>query len=113
MGHGLKNGIIEFDGAWNEQGGVSGLSRHYGRGLRIRDGRRGRADEGFIFNVVWGLGDPLGREGGVKLRQRESLIQMPRDQAQALRSPCGRQSFPRGRLSTRGEFVLGGIGMEE
>lgn len=52
-----------------------------------------------MFDVVWGLGVPLGRERGVEFRQRESLVQVSGDQAQTLRSPGGRQ-LSRGRLST-------------
>lgn len=55
---------------------------------------------GVIFDVVGSLGVPFGREWGVKFRQRESLIQVSGDQAQALRYLSGRQSFPRVRLST-------------
>lgn len=76
--------------------------------------RGSRAIGGFIIGVVGSLGVPFGREWGVKFRQRESLIQMSGDQAQALRCLCGRQSFPRGRLST-GEPAgkSTGLGMEE
>jgi hypothetical protein len=42
----------------------------------------------------------LGREGSVKLRQRETLIQMSGDQAQALRRLLGRQGSDVVRLST-------------
>lgn len=30
VGHGLKDGIVEFDGSWDQEGVVRGLSRHGG-----------------------------------------------------------------------------------
>lgn len=64
MGHGLEDGIIEFDGARDEQGVVRGLGRH--GGLRLfGGGRRNRAIDGFIFDVVRSEGVSLGREGSV------------------------------------------------
>lgn len=30
VGHRLKDGIVEFDGSWDQEGVVRGLSRHGG-----------------------------------------------------------------------------------
>jgi hypothetical protein len=40
VAHGLQNGIIEFDGTRDEQGGVRGLVRHGGGSRRRGRGRR-------------------------------------------------------------------------
>jgi len=94
VGHRLEDGIVEFDGARDEQGVVRGLGRHGGLGLGLfRGGRKNREIDGFIFDVVGCQGVSLGREGSVKLRQRQALIQMSGNQAEALRGRRGRQLF--------------------
>lgn len=95
MGHGLKDSIVEFNGPGNQEGGVGSLGRHGGRGVfrgRVGRGVEGAVD-GVINQVVRSGGIPLGREGGIELRQRELLIQMSGDQAQPLRRLFGRQVF--------------------
>ena len=51
VGHRLKDGIIELDGSWDQEGVVRGLSRHSGSWFGGRGWRDG-AINGFIFDVV-------------------------------------------------------------
>ena len=91
MGHGLQHGIVELDGARDEQSIVRGLGRHFGGG---RSGSRGRgAIDGFIFEVVRGERVSFGREGSVEFRQRQPLIQVSGNQTEPLRRRFGRQLF--------------------
>lgn len=80
MGHRLQDSIVKFDGARDEQGVVRGLGRH-GRLELFGGGRRNREVDRFIFDVVRSEGVSLGREGSVKLRQRQALIQVSGNQA--------------------------------
>lgn len=82
MGHGLQHGIVELNRARDEQGVVRRLGRHGGLWSRCR---KKRSVERFILDIVGSEGVSLGREGGVELGQRQALIQVSGDQAEALR----------------------------
>jgi hypothetical protein len=92
VGHGLQNSIVKLNGARDEQSVVRGLDRRHG-GRLGSGGRRNGTINGFIFDVVRSQGVSLGREGSVQLRQRQALVQVSGDQAEALRRRWGRQLF--------------------
>lgn len=89
VGHGLQDGIVKFDGPWDQQGRVRGLGRHSGGGAEASglDLRENGAVEGFILDIVRVDGDPLGREGSVKFGQRDTLAEVSGDQTQARSRP--------------------------
>lgn len=83
VAHGLQDLVIEFDGAWDEQGGMGRLARHVGsRLIVLLWGCGGREMAcGGVGEVVGRTGLPLCREWSVQLELR-SLVEMSRDETE-------------------------------